>query len=393
MPHLRRRHALGPLRSKLGYSPVVTLQGVRQCGKSTLAREFVPLLRKSSVYRTLDVPSVLHSALDRPESFLENLSDYAPVIIDEAQKAPVLFDAVKARVDVLRKPGQYLLLGSTEFSQGMRIREALTGRLSRLRLFPLLLSEACPLPLRDTGPFLLQREGRITRKVLLRFLQRGGMPAMFATRSDAEWNGQMQDWVSLTVERDALQIPTKRISPSILHRVIREIAVSPEPEAGRIARTLRLSSMTVKSHIEALKILFVVHEIPPHPMSTGKPRYYLCDPGVCGWLGGGFERQLETLFYLEQLAKLSYLRLEGKVQFSSFRSTKGSFVHGIWETRERLALLKLLPTERIDERELFILQSLRKKLAPRTVEAWCLAGAAHGERIAGVSTLPWEALA
>jgi predicted AAA+ superfamily ATPase len=65
-----------------------------------------------------------------------------PLVIDEAKKVPEIFDAVKLRVDQDSQPGQYLLLGSTEFSHLFKIRESLTGRLSRLRLHPLCAAEA-----------------------------------------------------------------------------------------------------------------------------------------------------------------------------------------------------------------------------------------------------------
>jgi predicted AAA+ superfamily ATPase len=297
----------------------------------------------------------LDSALLRPESFLENLVDHGTVILDEAQKAPRIFDAIKARVDLNRRPGQYLLLGSTEFSKGMKIRESLTGRLSRLRLFPLTLSEANGLPHGKPTPCFLTVKPRANRRDVLRFLESGGMPGIFATRNLSERASQIQDWVSLTVERDALQIPTRKLNPVLLRRLLREIAHSPEPDSAHLARALRLSSVSIKVMIEALKTLFVVHEISPHPAGTGKPRYYLCDPGIAAWLGASFERQLETWFYLEQLSRLASHGLDGVVEFSYYRTSKGSLIHGVWEQENTVSLLKLHPAEQIDERELFVL--------------------------------------
>lgn len=339
----------------------------------------------------MDQPTVLDAALLRPESFLEGLSDSATVILDEAQKAPRLFDAIKARVDIDARPGQYLLLGSTEFSKGMKIRESLTGRISRLRLFPLILAEIHSLADAKVGPFFLSATPRTTRRDFLRMLERGGMPGIFATRSDAERNSQTQDWIALTVERDALQIPTKKINPAILRRLLREIAVHPEPEAGRLAKSLRISSVTVKSMIDVLKTLFAIHEIQPHPAGTGKPRYYLCDPGIAAWLGAGFERQIETCFYLHQLAMLSYCGLDSKTEFSYYRTAKGSVIHGVWEEDGKTALLKLLPTESIDERELLVLKAARDRAFPKAT-LLALAGIQHPERVAEVQVRPWEAM-
>jgi len=392
MPHLRPRHALKLLESKLKYSPVVAIQGVRQCGKSTLARELLPAGGSGQVYRTLDLPSVLDSALVRPETFLESLADASILILDEAQKAPRLFDAIKARVDINKRPGQYLLLGSTEFSTAMRIRESLTGRLSRLKLYPMTLSETCGAELGTSNSFFLSKRPRATRRELVRFLETGGMPGIFATRSVSERTGKIQDWVALTVERDALQIPTRKLIPSLLRRVLREIAVTAEPDATHLARSLRLSAVSIRSMLEALKTLFVIHEIPPHPSGTGKPRYYLCDPGIAAWLGAGFERQLETWFYLEQLSRLASHGLEGIVEFSYYRTTKGSIIHGVWEQGGKHALLKLDITERVDERELLVLEAAKRKQFPGA-DLFLLSGVSSREKVRGVHTLPWELLA
>jgi len=69
------------------------------------------------------------------------------LVIDEAQKVPKIFDAVKYTVDQDRRPGRFVLTCSTEFSRETMIQESLTGRLSRLRLFPLTISETLELPL------------------------------------------------------------------------------------------------------------------------------------------------------------------------------------------------------------------------------------------------------
>lgn len=391
MPHLRARHALPLLQSKLKYSPVVAIQGVRQSGKSTLARELLPSSKDGSIYRTFDQPSLLDSAQERPETFLESLSDFYTVILDEAQKAPKLFDAIKAKVDLDRRPGQYLLLGSTEFSKGMKVRESLTGRLSRLRLFPMTISETLGLSLEKVVPFCLSGAPRIKRREILRYLESGGMPGIFATRNPSERDSQIQDWVALTVERDALQIPTRKLNSVLLRRLLREVALQSEPDSANLSRSLRLSSVSVRVMLEALKTLFVIHEIPPHPQGTGKPHYYLCDPGIAAWLGASFERQLETWFYLEQLSKIASHGLEGVVEFSYYRTTKGSVIHGVWEQNSKISLLKLDFSERIDERELLVLESAKKKIFT-SASLHFLSGVSMSEKIREVRILPWESL-
>jgi len=141
MPHDRKRHIIKLIKKKLSFSPIVTIQGPRQCGKSFFTREILQKSLKDSQYFTLDLSSERDFANSNPDTFLEGKKKFHPLIIDEAQKAPALFDAFKYQVDQNRRPGMYLLLGSTEFSGELLIKESLTGRLSRTRMYPMTMAE------------------------------------------------------------------------------------------------------------------------------------------------------------------------------------------------------------------------------------------------------------
>lgn len=93
----------------LADTPVVMLNGARQTGKSTLAKS---LLSEKHIgrYITLDDATVLAAAQHDPAGFIAGLGESA--VIDEIQRAPELFVAIKADVDRNRKPGRYLLTGS-----------------------------------------------------------------------------------------------------------------------------------------------------------------------------------------------------------------------------------------------------------------------------------------
>lgn len=108
MPHLRQRIALKRLKQKLNFSRVVSIQGARQTGKSVLARD----LLANKTYVTLDDASTREEAKSRTSYFLEELrqqNEDFTIVIDEAQKAPVLFDQIKTIVDLNSSPGQFLL--------------------------------------------------------------------------------------------------------------------------------------------------------------------------------------------------------------------------------------------------------------------------------------------
>ena len=141
MPHMRNRCLVPEIKRQSKYWPVVGLLGLRQCGKSTLLRDLLGINR----YSTLDDEDSLDDVSISAKNFLSKLGE--PSIIDEAQKAPALFDAIKLQVDIKRKPGRYYLTGSSQFSSKLGIRESLTGRIGLNYIYPFTLAEAHELPL------------------------------------------------------------------------------------------------------------------------------------------------------------------------------------------------------------------------------------------------------
>ena len=87
-------------------TPVVLLNGARQTGKSTLAQQLAES-RHPANYLTLDDASTLAAAQYDPAGFIAG--QRSAVVIDEIQRAPKLFLALKAAVDRDRRPGRFLL--------------------------------------------------------------------------------------------------------------------------------------------------------------------------------------------------------------------------------------------------------------------------------------------
>lgn len=93
---------------KIKFSPIVSIQGPRQCGKSFLAKIILPKHLKSMEFKTLDETTHRRLGEHNPKLFLTS-TELNHFVIDEVQKVPHLFDELKACVDEKRKHGQFKL--------------------------------------------------------------------------------------------------------------------------------------------------------------------------------------------------------------------------------------------------------------------------------------------
>ena len=145
-----QRNIQAAVRRAMADTPVVLLNGARQTGKTTLAQELATA--PGSQYFTLDDAATLALAAGDPAGFIRNLT--GPVVIDEIQKAPDLFPAIKRAVDQHRQPGRFLLTGSANatdaaFSRNVEFLTELVGKKSVMGIEALLNQEKGQLKLMD----------------------------------------------------------------------------------------------------------------------------------------------------------------------------------------------------------------------------------------------------
>ncbi len=385
MRPLRKRHAIEQLKRKLRFSPVVTLQGVRQSGKSTLARE----LLENQIYTTLDRAPIREQAQTRTESWIEELrvqAESAVIVIDEAQKAPAVFDQIKYVVDRDKRPGQFILLGSTEFSRETLVNESLTGRVSRMRIFTLTLAETLSLPFSDHSP--------IGRPDLVHFLSNGGFPGIFAIRDKQERVSKLEEWIQLTCERDVLQIKRIKADPDLCIRILEVLPHLEEPTQASIANRLKVGIRKAEANLKALAQIFAVHPIQPSSLGTGKTLYFLPDPSMVSYFKGSFEAQLESALLTEFLAKRSYGSNDAH-QIRYYRNSKGHRVHFILENSIKdIEAYKLTGKEKYDLRDAALLVSLKEVAKKNDVKVKLnlIGGFGSLDKDQQMSLIPWENL-
>src|SRR3989442_15699961 len=119
----------GTLLAPLAHRPVAAPPGPRQAGKSWLAQG-VASGPHPAEYLTLDDPAVLTATATDPAGFIQALR--GNTVIDEVQRAPQLFVAIKASIDRNPHPGRFLLTGSANMLLIPHLSESLAGRMDIL---------------------------------------------------------------------------------------------------------------------------------------------------------------------------------------------------------------------------------------------------------------------
>jgi len=253
--------------------PVTAVTGPRQCGKSTLVKQFVQENKKWSNYIYLDLerPSDLQK-LDNAEWFLSAHRGKL-VCIDEIQRKPQLFPLIRSLVDEWDRPGCFLILGSASRDLLKQSSESLAGRVSYKRLTPFLWSEI---------------EGKHSME---RYFSAGGFPRSLLARNSEVSYQWRTGFISTFLERDLLQ--WKEFTPKAMGRLWRMLAhVNGQTvNYSTLAASLGISSVSVKNYVELLASTYMVEIVPPWFSNLGKrlvkaPKVYIADSGITAALLG-----------------------------------------------------------------------------------------------------------
>ena len=259
----------------LDRSRVVALIGPRQCGKTTLARQFVSV--DSINYFDLEDPLSL-ARLDQPMTALRDLSGL--IVIDEIQRRPNLFPVLRVLADRPTLPARFLILGSASPELLRQSSESLAGRISVITM----------------DGFSLNEVGIEARRQLW---VRGGFPLSFLSpdeESSVEWR---KDFVRTFLERDIPQfgfsIPSTSLFRfwSMLAHYHGQIW-----NAAEAARTLGIGETSARRYVDLLQDLFMVRLLQPWYANLGKrqvksPKVYIRDTGLLHYLLGiGSEQDL-----------------------------------------------------------------------------------------------------
>lgn len=263
---------LQAVRTALKRSRVVGLLGPRQCGKTTLAREFVA--PDSLNYFDLESPASL-ARLSEPETALSPLKGL--VVIDEIQRRPELFPLLRVLADRQPLPARFLILGSAAPDLLRQSSETLAGRLETLPLEGFRLA--------DLGA---AAQGR--------HWLRGGFPLAYTARSEADSVQWRRQFLQTFLERDIPQLGLG-IPAVALRRFWNMVAHyhGQTWNGAELARALAVGESTVRRYLDLMTGVFMVRQLPPWFENLGKrqvkaPKVYVRDSGLLHALLGLTDR-------------------------------------------------------------------------------------------------------
>ena len=275
--------------------PVVILTGARQVGKSTLAYEFVK--ERKFDYISLDNIEQRKLAIEDPKYFLQQFN--LPLIIDEVQYAPILFEVIeeivnKKRLEEGTANGMFLLASSQAFHLMKNVTQSLAGRASIIRMEPLGIDEIL---CRETIPFVPTKE-RIqhypnrkdfTVKEVFEMITKGMYPELY--KDHKQISDYYENYVNTYIDRDISELINLKDKLKF-HDFLQYLSAltGQQVNASELGRRIGVSSNTIQHWLSILESTGLIYFLQPYnDISITKrivrsSKMYFSDTGLASFL-------------------------------------------------------------------------------------------------------------
>lgn len=337
------------LRSIVGQFPVTVLTGARQVGKSTLLKQEFP----EFAYLTFDDFGVREQARLDPQSLWAGTDR---LIIDEAQKLPEIFDAIKLAVDGSGRRKKFILSGSADLLLMHNVTESLAGRALYVELLPMTYGEEHGAL--EAGNFAnlwrpehREPERTVTAVDPLPFLVRGFMPSLLAAAGHGEVLNWLEGYVRTYLERDLREL--SQVDSLIdFRKVMQGLALRTGNILNQadVAKDSAVSHPTTHRYIKLLEVSNIIERVPAFSANRTKrlvksPKVFYVDPALAIFLAGYYDaasvagsRELghyfETMVYLHLRALCEGMTPRGGLHY--WRTVSGREVDFVIEHGRRL---------------------------------------------------------
>ena len=284
-----KRHIEAIVEKKKKNSKAIMLTGPRQVGKSTLFKHLFGTVNQV----TFDDDLLLAQAEDDMNLFL--LNNPCPLMIDEIQKCPAIFNKLKITLDNTDTYGNFYLTGSQKLQLMEGVSESLAGRVSVVELDGLSLREIYTVPFTKhfipTENYLKEREGAIRnyREKLWETIHRGSYPELYSN-TDKEWVDFYQSYVKTYLERDVNKlIKVKNHLTFVKFLTCVAARTGQVVNYSNISSEIGVSEVTVKDWISILEKSGLIYILKPYTSSAlsraiKTPKIYFRDTGLCCYL-------------------------------------------------------------------------------------------------------------
>lgn len=367
------------LREALQDTPVVLVHGSRQSGKTTLAKLVGGQLGYH--YITFDDDNQLQAAKADPLGFVYSLPEHT--ILDEIQRLPELFTAIKASVDQNRIPGRFILTGSANVLLPPKLSDSLAGRMEIIHLRPLAQAEIAGLkPIFFQQLFNADFGAKTNKSNYLRLgeslaelICKGGYPAAIVRSSAKRRNAWYRDYLTTIIQRDVLDIASIRnleILPKLLALAASQTARL--FSATALASPFAVSRPTIREYLTLLEQIFLIEQLQPwynNRLSRliKTPKMHMADTGLtCSLLGINsanlwqdktlLGQALETFVY-QELRKHADWHDE-ELKFYHFRNKDKVEVDIIIEQGRQLAGIEIKAAATVTQSDFKGLNTLKK---------------------------------
>ena len=259
---INRQSYLNKIHANFDVHPVVTLLGPRQCGKTTLAKEYAKTFLGPVHLFDLENPQDWQ-LMQNPQLLLSELEGL--IVIDEIQRVPELFQFLRFLVDQTDKTRQILILGSASRELMRQSSESLAGRIGYI----------------SVAPF-----SAIEVDNLNALHQRGGFPRSFLAKSDAAAQLWLDNYIQTFLEQDIPQLGI-HIPAQTLWRFWNMLAHYHGNiyNSAELGRSLGINDHTARHYLDILVGTFMVRQLSPWFENIGKrqvkrPKIYIRDSGI-----------------------------------------------------------------------------------------------------------------
>ena len=274
--------------------PALVITGARQVGKSTMLKEVNNGIR----YITLNNPLVRESVKENPSLFFE--MNKPPVIIDEVQKAPELFEYVKVIVDEDKAKGQFYLIGSQSINLMKNTGESLAGRAGVIKMLGLSVRELSLIKYRE--PFIpaadhfagIEKAGVACGfEKITSYIHKGFFPELYETESSLyDWADYYSSYFQTYIEKDIKDALNIQDESAFIKFVKAAASLTGQMlNLTTVAEICGKDIKTVRAWLSLLESGGLVYLLEPYYNNLNKrliktPKLYFLDTGLVCWLLG-----------------------------------------------------------------------------------------------------------